>query len=149
MTPNLLILQNYVGPQREPDYILPLTAAERLILRGRRQTSCGKEVLLQISRHHVLNPGDCLSDATNSVFVEVIAASENLMHVTSENSIELMKAAFHLGNRHVDVELYENEIWLLEDSVLKAMLESRGLNVGLSCRSFFPEGGAYVAHHSS
>ena len=149
MNPNLLILLKHVGPQSEPDYILPLTAAQRLVLRGRRQTSCGKDVLLQIPRNHVLKPGDCLSDETQSVIVQVIAASEPLMRVTAENSIDLMKADFHLGNRHVDVELHEHELWLLDDSVLKAMLEGRGLNVGFRCRSFFPEKGAYVGHHSS
>ena len=118
MNSDLLILSNNVGPQSESDYILPLTAAQRLVLRGRRQTSCGQDVLLQISRDHVLNPGDCLSDETHSVFVQVIAASECLLRVTAENSIDLLKAAFHLGNRHVDVELYEDELWLLEDSVL-------------------------------
>jgi len=145
---NLLILVNHVGPQSESDYILPLTAVQRLVLRGRRQTSCGKDVLLQISRNHVLNPGDCLSDDSHSVIVQVTAASEHLMHITAENSIDLMKAAFHLGNRHVDVELYEHELWLLEDSVLKAMLEARGLNVCLCCRAFYPESGAYAGHHS-
>ena len=149
MNSNLLILPRHVGPQSEPDYILPLTASQRLVLRGRRQTSCGKDVLLQIPRNHVLNPGDCLSDETHSVVVQVTAAGEHLMRVTAENSIDLMKAAFHLGNRHVDVELHEHELWLLEDSVLKAMLEARGLNVGLYCRSFYPENGAYAGHHSS
>ena len=149
MNSDLLILSNNVGPQSESDYILPLTAAQRLVLRGRRLTSCGKDVLLQLSRDHVLNPGDCLSDETHSVFVKVIAASECLLRVTAENSIDLMKAAFHLGNRHVDVELYEDELWLLEDSVLKTMLERRGLNVCRFCRSFNPESGAYSGHHPS
>ena len=149
MNSDLLILSNNVGPQSESDYILPLTAAQRLVLRGRRQTSCGKDVLLQLSRDHVLNPGDCLSDETHSVFVQVIAASECLLRVTAENSIDLMKAAFHLGNRHVDVELYEDELWLLEDSVLKTMLERRGLNVCRISRSFNPESGAYSGHHPS
>ena len=149
MNSNLLILVNHVGPQSESDYILPLTAVQRLVLRGRRQTTCGKDVLLQIPRNHLLKPGDCLSDDSHSVIVQVTAAREHLMRVTAENSIDLMKAAFHLGNRHVDVELYEHELWLLEDSVLKAMLEGRGLNVGLFCRSFYPESGAYAGHHSS
>ena len=149
MNPNLLILSKHVGFQSEPDFILPLTAVQRLVLRGRRQTSCGMDVLLQIPRDHVLNPGDCLSDETQSVVVQVTAATEHLMRVTAESSIDLMKAAFHLGNRHVEVELHEHELWLLQDSVLKVMLEGRGLNVGFCLRSFYPESGAYAGHHSS
>ena len=149
MNPNLLILSKHVGFQSEPDFILPLTAVQRLVLRGRRQTSCGMDVLLQIPRDYVLKPGDCLSDEAHSVIVQVTAATEPLMRVTAQSSIDLMKAAFHLGNRHVEVELHEHELWLLQDSVLKVMLEGLGLNVGYCLRSFYPESGAYAGHHSS
>ena len=55
---------------------LPLTAEQRSVLRGRRQTSCGREVVLQLPRDGALKPGDQLTDAQQSVLVEVTAAPE-------------------------------------------------------------------------
>ena len=48
---------------KQVDWFLPLTAEERTVLRGRRSTACGREVLLQLPRHGPLEPGDELSDA--------------------------------------------------------------------------------------
>ena len=59
----------------------------------------------------------------------------------------LLTAAYHLGNRHVALELHEHELLLLDDSVLASMLESRGLMVTRCVRPFMPEGGAYHHHH--
>ena len=52
---------------------LPLTAEQRSVLRGRRRTSCGREVVLQLPRDGALQPGDQLTDAQQSVLVEVQA----------------------------------------------------------------------------
>ena len=68
------------------------------------------------------------------------------MQATS--ALELLQAAYHLGNRHVALELHERELLLLEDSVLQQMLESRGLMVSHCERPFLPEGGAYGGSHS-
>ena len=139
--------------ERKPvDWFLPLTAEERTVLRGRRSTSCGREVLLQLPRHGPLEPGDQLSNADASVWVEVEAALEDLLQVQAPTSLDLLAAAYHLGNRHVALELHDKELLLLDDSVLAAMLKGRGLVV-ISCRRpFLPEGGAYADHshrHSS
>ena len=45
---------------------LPLTAEERTVLRGRRTTSCGRPVLLQVPREGSLQPGDLLGDQSGS-----------------------------------------------------------------------------------
>ena len=55
---------------------LPLTAEERTVLRGRRTTSCGRPVLLQLPREGSLQPGDLLGDQSGSTVVEVTAAPE-------------------------------------------------------------------------
>ena len=60
---------------------LPLTAEERTVLRGRRTTSCGRPVLLQLPRVGSLQPGDLLGDQSGSTVVEVTAAPEELMRV--------------------------------------------------------------------
>ena len=144
--------QRWPGVDRQQDYgkqvdwFLPLTAEERTVLRGRRSTACGREVLLQLPRHGPLEPGDQLSDADASVRVEVVAALEDLLQVLAPTSLDLLAAAYHLGNRHVALELHEHELLLLDDSVLASMLKGRGLFVTQCRRPFLPEGGAYAGH---
>jgi len=125
---------------------LPLTAEQRSVLRGRRQTSCGREVVLQLPRDGALKPGDQLTDAQQSVLVEVTAAPEALMRVQAPTPLELMQAAYHLGNRHVALELHDQELLLPEDAVLASMLEGRGLRLSRCNRPFTPERGAYGGH---
>ena len=125
---------------------LPLTAEERAVLRGRRTTSCGRSVLLQLPREGSLQPGDLLADQSGSNLVEVTAAPEALLRVQGSHPLELLQAAYHLGNRHVALELHEQELLLPEDSVLATMLERRGLTVSRLQQPFVPEGGAYGGH---
>jgi len=127
---------------------LPLTADERMVLRARRRTRCGKEVLLQLPRDQALQPGDRLMDGAMTLQVEVIAASEPLLRVSAVTLLELLQAAYHLGNRHVALELHEQELFLPDDAVLASMLRSRGLKVSSCNRAFLPEGGAYGGGHS-
>ena len=127
---------------------LPLMAEQRTVLRGRRRTLCGRDVLLQLPRDGALRPGDRLTDAGGSVQVTVVAAVEPLLRVQAPSALELLQAAYHLGNRHVALELHEQELLLLEDAVLQQMLESRGLLVSHCERPFLPEGGAYGGGHS-
>ena len=125
---------------------LPLTAEQRTVLRGRRQTPCGRVVLLQLPRDGALQPGDRLTDAAESVQVEVVAAPEDLLRVEAASPLELLQAAYHLGNRHVAMELHDDALLLPEDSVLEAMLQHRGLRLSHCRRPFLPEGGAYGSH---
>jgi urease accessory protein len=128
---------------------LPLSADQRTVLRGRRRTACGREVLLQLPRERALMPGDRLTDSDEQVHVLVTAAAEELLRVEAATSLALLEAAYHLGNRHVALELHEDELLLLNDSVLATMLNGRGLKVTRCCRPFMPEGGAYIGHQHS
>ena len=128
---------------------LPLSADQRTVLRGRRRTACGRDVLLQLPRDRALSPGDRLTDSQRKVHVLVTAAAEELLRVEAATSLALLEAAYHLGNRHVALELHEGELLLLNDSVLAAMLNGRGLKLSRCCRPFMPEGGAYIGHQHS
>ena len=136
------------GAEEPTGLQLPLTAEQRTVLRGRRRTLCGRDVLLQLPRDGALQPGDRLMDAGGDAQVAVVAAVEPLLRVQATSALELLQAAYHLGNRHVALELHERELLLLEDSVLQQMLESRGLVVSHCERPFLPEGGAYGGGHS-
>ena len=124
--------------------ILELTAEERTKLRGRRQTLCGINLILQLPREGRLLPGELLAGVEDTPQIVVKAAKENLLEVQASTKLDLLKAVYHLGNRHVDLELHENKIYLNYDSVLRKMLHQRGLEVRAIKRYFSPEGGAYI-----
>ena len=154
MLESLIVLEHRLaanhscGVRKDRQMELPLTADERMVLRARRRTRCGKEVLLQLPRDQALQPGDRLMDGAMTLQVEVIAASEPLLRVSAVTLLELLQAAYHLGNRHVALELHEQELFLPDDAVLASMLRSRGLKVSSCNRAFLPEGGAYGSGHS-
>lgn len=131
---------------------LALRADERSQLRGRRLCEDGQEVLLQLPRQEPLRPGEWLlpsGDGGAAVAVEVLAAAEALLEIRSDDRLALMQAAYHLGNRHVALEIQADRLLLLDDSVLADLLARRGLAVGRLLAPFCPESGAYGGHDPS
>ena len=127
---------------------LALGAEERTGLRGLRHSSCGRALLLQLPRGEALVPGELLAPAEGEQLVQVEAAPEALLRVRAHRPLALLQAAYHLGNRHVAMEIHTDELRLLRDSVLAQMLEHRGLAVEAMVAPFYPESGAYGHSHS-
>jgi len=124
--------------------LLPMSAKERTQLRGKRSTLDGIDVILNLPRGGGrLMPGEVLKSDDSQVFVIIEAAHEDLIRITSENRLKLLKAAYHLGNRHVEIELHAEELYLLNDVVMQEMLERQGFEIESFQRPFFPEIGAY------
>jgi len=128
---------------------LPLTADQRASLRGHRRSACGRDLVLQLPRGEALQPGDLLLSADGLLQVRVEAALEPVMRVSSAEPLALLQAAYHLGNRHVAMELHPDQLVLLQDSVLADLLEQRGLQVACEQAPFRPESGAYAGHGHS
>lgn len=128
---------------------LALSADERTRLRGLRRSVCGKDLLLQLPRGKALEPGEWLDNTESQPPVQVVAAPESLLVVTATDPLALLQAAYHLGNRHVSLELRAGELRLLEDSVLEQLLLLRGLTLRHELAPFLPEAGAYSpsGHH--
>jgi urease accessory protein len=129
---------------------LPLSADDRTRLRGHRRSVCGRDLLLQLERGLPLQPGEWLSGAPGDPPVRVEAAAEPLLVVRASAPLDLLRAAYHLGNRHVALEVRSGELRLLEDSVLADLLEQRGLALERCQAPFLPEAGAYPpggGHH--
>ena len=124
---------------------LALTAEERTRSRHRFEID-GQAVFLRLPRGTVLHDGDILEDETNSNLVRIAAKSELVLTVTAQTPILLLQAAYHLGNRHVPVEITATYLRLLPDSVLRSMLEQLGLEIKEEILPFQPEIGAY-GHH--
>jgi urease accessory protein len=126
---------------------LALGAEQRTGLRGLRHSSCGRALLLQLPRGAALVPGELLAAAEGEQLVQVEAAPEALLRVRADRPLALLQAAYHLGNRHVAMEIHADELRLLQDSVLAQLLEHRGLAVESMVAPFYPESGAYGDSH--
>jgi urease accessory protein len=129
------------GP--DPALRLALRADERTSLRGHRRSTCGRDLLLQLPRGAALEPGDRLAPEAGGPLVLVEAAREPLLVVRAADPLALLQAAYHLGNRHVAMELHGDELRLGVDSVLEDLLRHRGLTVERMTGPFLPEPGAY------
>lgn len=104
-----------------------------------------------LPRGTVLRGGNLLC-AENGLVVSVKAADEPVSTVSSTDPQLLSRAAYHLGNRHVAVEVGATWVRYLQDHVLDDMVESLGLKVLHEMQPFEPEAGAYHGgghnHHS-
>ena len=122
---------------------LTLSSDERRILRGKRLTDCDQEIILQLPRKGKLNDGDILSTNESNLYLEIIAKKENLIEISSNSKIELIKTAYHLGNRHVEVEIGKDSLLTKSDYVIKNMLNNFNVDVLNTQRKFSPETGAH------
>ena len=124
--------------------LLPLSAKERAQLRGKRSTLDGTDVILNLPRGGGrLIPGEVLKSENSQIFVSIEAAHEDVIRISSENRLKLLKAAYHLGNRHIEIELHDKELYFVSDVVMKKMLEVQRFETPNFQRPFFPEIGAY------
>ena len=115
--------------------------------RLRTKLASGEEAGLFLEHGSILRGGDCLR-ANDGRIVLVVAADEELMEAKCATPFELVRAAYHLGNRHVPVQIGDGWLRFQADDVLAQML--RGLNATVSKVSapFEPEAGAYAGGHS-
>jgi urease accessory protein len=127
--------------------LLWLTAEERTRSRHRFLTEDLTPVYLQLPRGTTLQDGDILTSETGDVFVKIVAKPEPVLTVTTDRSIDLLRAAYHLGNRHVSLEITPTYLRLAPDSVLEGMLQQLGLEVVTEVAPFCPQGGAYTHQH--
>jgi urease accessory protein len=103
-----------------------------------------------LQRGHVVRGGDVLV-AEDGTLVCVEAAPQALLRITTcpqhGTPFDLTRAAYHLGNRHVPIELKPDHLKIEPDSVLADLMRSMHLIVNTVNETFEPEGGAYGAHH--
>jgi urease accessory protein len=119
--------------------------------RLRVKLTSGQEAALFLTRGIILRGGDLLkseTDATGKVMVvQVLAAQEPVYNVIAPTQRDLMCAAYHLGNRHVPLQIGDSWLRLEQDYVLKDMLIGLGMQVAETMAPFEPEAGAYGGGH--
>ena len=120
---------------------LPFEQRQKSRLRAKAQN--GEEVALILPRGRVLRGGDRVA-ATDGREVEIVAAPEKLLHI---ESVELARVAYHLGNRHVPLQVGPGFLRIAEDHVLEEMARKLGARVSHVEAPFEPEAGAYGHQH--
>lgn len=130
----------------KPNFTLFLTAEERKRSQQRLSLDNGTIINLKLPRGTILKEGDILQTEKGDIFLEIKAKSESVMTVISDNYLDLIKAAYHLGNRHIPLEIKTNYLRFNSDLVLEKMLIQLGLKVKQETQPFYPEIGAYHHH---
>lgn len=143
----LTITERLIGSGPVNDRLV-LPFDQRQKSRMRVTLESGDEAALAIERGSILRGGDRLI-AEDGRIVEVVAAPEAVALVTAENPFDLVRAAYHLGNRHVPLQVGPGWLRLEQDHVLEHMLEHLGVSVAHENAPFEPEAGAYGGggHH--
>jgi urease accessory protein len=106
----------------------------------------GEEVVLMLPRGEILRGGDRVQ-ASDGRVIEIVSAPEKVLHVECATPAELARAAYHLGNRHVPVQVGTGFLRLAEDHVLEEMLRGLGATITPMEAPFEPEAGAYGGGH--
>jgi urease accessory protein len=141
----MLLLESVAAPDSVAGDRLVLAFETRCKSRLRARLASGEECGLFLPRGTVMRGGDKLL-ASDGRIVEVVAAPEALMEAASDDPLLIAKAAYHLGNRHVAVQILPGRLLFLRDHVLGEMLRGLGLPVAEVDGPFEPESGAYGAH---
>lgn len=146
-TENIALIRERVMPQDHYDDRLVLPFDRRQKSRLRTRLESGAEVGVFLERGTMLRDGDFLK-TEEGLLVRVVAAPEKVYLVRCESTLQLMRAAYHLGNRHVPLEIGDGWLKLKRDSVLRDMLLGLGAKVSDVELPFDPEAGAYGGGHS-
>jgi urease accessory protein len=138
------------APQVSPHLQIELTFDQREKSRLRATSTCGAEIGISLRPGTIMKHGDvlALSDGRNA---QIVAAQEKVMEASAPSARKLAAIAYHIGNRHVPMEVGEGVLRLLPDHVLRAMIEGLGGSVVETTARFTPESGAYGhshVHHS-
>jgi urease accessory protein len=114
----------------------------RIVLRGEK----GTEIMLDFEKPVALRDGDGLVLDDGAV-VLVAGAPEPLIEICAHSALDTVRLAWHLGNRHTDVQIAGDKILIRRDHVLEEMLRGLGAHLTPLEASFDPETGAPHEHH--
>lgn len=129
-----------------PCDVLTLRYEDRLKGRLRATLDSGREAGLFLERGGVLKEGDMLRAQTGEI-VRVACAPEDLVTAACGEWGLFSRACYHLGNRHVPLEIGEKWVRFMPDHVLEDLAEHLGLSLSRTQAPFHPEAGAYHGGH--
>jgi len=132
------------GEQHDDRLVLPFDRRQKSRLRVTLES--GIEAGLFLERGTMLRGGDRLRGDDGRI-VLIVAADEPVMRITAATTHQLMCATYHIGNRHVPLQIGEGWLILEQDHVLQEMLLGLGVTVTYQNAPFEPEAGAYGGGH--
>ena len=142
-----MIRANFISPkgawQAKPADTIELDFDERHRRRVAMKGTNGLEFLLDLPEAVMLRGGDALV-LEDGRLIEVVAAPEPLAEIRVAEPRELARLAYHLGNRHLPVQILANRIRIRGDEVIENMARGLGAKIAHIEAAFDPEGGAYA-----
>lgn len=142
----IVVARALAGADERVDEVIELAFELREKSRFRAALLSGEEIGVDLPSGMLLRHGDRLKLADGRV-VAVEAARERLIEVHAHDAVGLARIAYHVGNRHVPLQIGPGWIRLLPDHVLQAMIERLGGHVHEVEEGFQPEAGAYGHSH--
>jgi len=142
----IVVATRLAGAHERADEVIELAFEQRERSRFRACLLSGEEIGVDLPPGTLLRQNDRIRLDDGRV-VAVEAAPERLIEVHAHDAIGLARIAYHVGNRHVPLQLGEGWIRLLPDHVLQAMIERLGGHVHAVEEGFQPESGAYGHSH--
>ena len=134
-------------PSRQNYTLLTLPYERRMVSRQRVTLDNGQDAGLFLPRGTILQEGDYLKAETGEIVV-IKAADEAVSTLYCEDPLQVARACYHLGNRHVQLQIAPAMIRYQHDHVLDDMLHGLGLRIVVEQAPFKPEPGAYGGGHS-
>jgi urease accessory protein len=136
------ILAQGAGSNACADTVL-LDSTERHRRRASMTCVRGLEFLLDLPEAIMLRTGDAIM-LDDGRLVEVLGRPEPLTEIRVRDPRQLANVAWHLGNRHLPVQIFETKIRIRRDHVIEEMVRGLGAKIALIEAAFDPEGGAYA-----
>ena len=129
------------------DYTVVLDSDQRTKGRLKATSTNGQSIGIFLERGKPLQVGECLRSECGNIII-VGGAIEDITEVTTNDWELFSRACYHLGNRHVKVEINTLVLRIKPDHVLEDMLLAMGLSIAKTRAVFNPENGAYANGHN-
>ena len=148
MTMHYALIHRPAGhwPKEKAAGTLTLDFDARHRRRIRMTADQGEDVLLDLPKAIAMADGDGLQ-LEDGRWLKIQAATELIVEVRHKDPNQLMRLAWHLGNRHLPTEIRTEVLRIRPDHVIEKMLHGFGANLVKMQAPFQPEGGAYGSHH--
>ncbi|MBV6290247.1 urease accessory protein UreE [Pseudomonas aegrilactucae] len=145
----MILLTQRLGEAGPISATATLSLDTRIKSRVRITLDDGRDAGLMLERGQLIRGGELLADAEGVEVVRILAAAEQVSTVRCADPLLLARAAYHLGNRHVPLQIEREFVRYQHDHVLDDMVRGFGLQVSVEQAPFEPEAGAYQsAPHS-
>jgi urease accessory protein len=130
-------------PEEAASDSVTLAFVDRHRRRLRLVADSGNPFLLDLPRVQHLADGDGL-ELDNGAYVRVCAKPERVLEIEGDGPTDLLRLAWHLGNRHLPVQALEGRLRIRDDHVIAEMVQGLGARVTRLNAPFDPETGAYA-----